>query len=1190
MTLFIRLLGSPEVHLNESRVNLRGYKPLALLAYLLHHPAPQQRQHLVDLLFDNAADPRATLRWTLSHLRKAIGTEYFIANRQQIGFNFDADFWLDVTDFMNNQTDIYRGDFLQGIDVRDGHRFMDWLYIQRERYRLLLQDMLTNKTNGLVKEKKFHAVIENGHQLLQLDNLHEKWYRVLMRAYIQIGRKDDAIKLYETCRQVLFTELSIQPSTETQSLYRSIMQKSLPDKTAVLQEGVEIAQKTRFPVPLHHESASPSLFVTRDKQLLRLSTHFQKSLSYQGQLFFITGSAGRGKSALATHFASQLIKSSDVLIGFGSCNAFDGIGDAFLPFRDILDSLTGNVSWAFSQGIMTLEQAKQQWTTLLPIIRTLLQKGPMLFDTLIPIHESVKRLQWIGSSEALDVAAEIQNLQIKSHAQNEMAQAQLFQQTTDALLTLSEMTPLVLFLDDLHWSDRSSLRLLFHLARRIQKSRILIICTYRAEDVITRQEDDGFSLPKLLSEIRRLYGDITIDLEMLNEDENQNFVQSYLRSNFNGVPDFFERDLYQYTEGHPLFTIELLRSMRSKNQLVEDKNGRLVTVDPFVWEQLPERVEAIIEMRLQTLPESLQEMLLVAAIEGTVFTAQVVAEVVGLSERRAISILAQRLDKQHHILQYVGQQQLGERTVDIFQFQHNLLHHYLIGRLVASEKRLLHGEIADVLERLYADDINAIALPIANHYERAELHQKATHYFGLAAKLAANRFAHEEVIELISKAVALLDPSHRTELYALLCVREQSFSMMAQREAQEKDLAVLSGLADSLAEDHIFAEVALRHSFYFLSTGNAADAFSHAETAVSHAQSCQNSYFEAMGQLYLGRALLADNKHDLALPHFENALRLSREAQMQRVEATSLRSFGKVSEEVGELTAAHAYYRQALDLHQSTEHNLGKALALQNLGDISRAKGNYMAAQTYLLDALHEFQEIGHRQGEGNSLIHLGINRIDLGDYHRARQYLVRGLILMRKIGDRKGECLALSYLGIVALHIRDGETAVFHCQQAIEIAQETADHYLLGLSYLLLGRVFINQQQLAKAETAFAQSHQLWKEQNKPNLVWLSKAGMTTVALEKGNLTKATNFAQQIWDHWHQQPINGTQQPFWVLSICYTVFKDSDNELAKIILATAHEQLQAWAKQIKNQSLQHSFLNNIPEHAQIVSAFNATE
>jgi oligopeptide transport system substrate-binding protein len=195
-----------------------------LLAYLLLTGKPHSRQHLVDLLFfEGPDDPRAALRWTLSKLRKAIGSDFILADRQEVAFNFDADHWLDVDALeREGQLDLYKGDFLEGLHVRDAFAFEDWAFFERERLRNAHQVALEQQLAEHEKGGDDAAAIETAHQLLRLDNLREDWYRALMKAYARSGRRDAALAQFERCQHILQSELGVEPVTETIVLAETI--------------------------------------------------------------------------------------------------------------------------------------------------------------------------------------------------------------------------------------------------------------------------------------------------------------------------------------------------------------------------------------------------------------------------------------------------------------------------------------------------------------------------------------------------------------------------------------------------------------------------------------------------------------------------------------------------------------------------------------------------------------------------------------------------------------------------------------------------------------------------------------------------------------------------------------------------------------------------------------------------------
>ena len=134
MSLRIQLLGQARITLDGQPVDLPGYRPLALLAYLILTRKAYSRQHLIDLLFDGPDDPRAALRWTLSKLRKAIGEAYILADRDEVSFNFQSDYWLDVSAFEAGDSELYQGDLLEGLYLRDAFRF-DQVLHHRHRPR-----------------------------------------------------------------------------------------------------------------------------------------------------------------------------------------------------------------------------------------------------------------------------------------------------------------------------------------------------------------------------------------------------------------------------------------------------------------------------------------------------------------------------------------------------------------------------------------------------------------------------------------------------------------------------------------------------------------------------------------------------------------------------------------------------------------------------------------------------------------------------------------------------------------------------------------------------------------------------------------------------------------------------------------------------------------------------------------------
>lgn len=216
------ILGPAEISRDEQPLSLPGYRPLALLVYLLLTGKPQRRQHLVDLLFEQPDDPRGALRWTLSQLRKNLGSDAIHADRQEISFNFKCDHWLDVTAFETGAVDLYRGELLEGIYLRDARLYNAWLLVEQERLRNLYQAGLEQRLQEQQETEDAEALEETAQRLLELDNLREDWHRALMSAYARQGKFDAAKVQYELCRRILVGELHLEPAPATVALSKEI--------------------------------------------------------------------------------------------------------------------------------------------------------------------------------------------------------------------------------------------------------------------------------------------------------------------------------------------------------------------------------------------------------------------------------------------------------------------------------------------------------------------------------------------------------------------------------------------------------------------------------------------------------------------------------------------------------------------------------------------------------------------------------------------------------------------------------------------------------------------------------------------------------------------------------------------------------------------------------------------------------
>ena len=259
----------------------------------------------------------------------------------------------------------------------------------------------------------------------------------------------------------------------------------------------------------------------------------------------------------------------------------------------------------------------------------------------------------------------------------------------------------MLVLDDLQWVGPGSGDLLFRLARGVAGHRVLLVGAYRSEEAAPRQKAETRSLVDAIEELLTGDGSVRIDL---TRADGRTFVDALLDSEPNALRRAFRLRLDARTSGNPLFTIELLRAMQRRGDLQRDRHGRWVGGPGLRWDDVPARVEAVIECRLAHLSATCRDLLTVAAVEGEQFTAQVAGAVTGLTTAHACELLSDEAGRRHQLVAAHTVRRVGGASLALYRFRHGLVQTYLERRLDPVERARLHGRVACELQHLYRSD------------------------------------------------------------------------------------------------------------------------------------------------------------------------------------------------------------------------------------------------------------------------------------------------------------------------------------------------------------------------------------------------------------------------------------------------------------------------------------------------------
>ena len=742
LPLHIYVLGPPEVRLGRSPLTLPTRKTLALLIYLALEAGAQPREHLATLLWPEASPERsyASLRNTLGHLQSALRqaggraqTNYLSVTRTTVELNPEANIDLDLQmvdrayalaradrasrtlpegsaslPLLQSAAACPRGAFLAGFSLGDAPGFDDWAALQREVWHRRLGLILDRLSEIQFARGEFASATETAAQWIALDALNEAAYRRKMRAQFAAGERGPALGTYEACRAVLAAELGVEPGPDTAALAIRIrmahMRAQLPHRSAA-------------PPPPQPETPGAfleNLFFGRTREHQALVQCYGQAAAGQPQLVVLRGEPGIGKTRLAREFLAWAgAQGAERLQG----SAFES--GSHLPFQPLVEALRRRLERENSLQDLLEAVWLAPLSQLLPELRERHPSWP-------PVPQ-----------ERQDLKAET-------------SQGQIFEALVQLMLALARGAPLVLFVDDLQWTDSATLETLQYAFRRWRASaaRVLALVTLRSEalhPMTQPQPPDGSEgLLQWLEGVARELAPSHLELGPLGEGETVQMVQSIL------VPPAadFAQWVYAETLGQPFYLVETLKDLLERRVLHpkrradghwsfavdgEHNLGQAVRV--------PSTVQAVIRSRLHRLSPNAFSLLVGGAVLEQQLTFVRLCALAKVSEDLALPALDELLSSR--LLLETAQPGLASA----YAFANDMLRDAVYTEAGDARRRLFHRRALDVLEA--AHDSAAV---LAHHALEAGLTGAAFHHSLAAGREALRLSAVSEAIVHFERA------------------------------------------------------------------------------------------------------------------------------------------------------------------------------------------------------------------------------------------------------------------------------------------------------------------------------------------------------------------------------------------------------------------------------------------------------
>jgi DNA-binding winged helix-turn-helix (wHTH) protein/predicted ATPase len=464
------------------------------------------------------------------------------------------------------------------------------------------------------------------------------------------------------------------------------------------------------PAPPLPAALAPAGLVGREAEVAQVQACLEQARRGQRQVLFVTGEAGIGKTTLVDACV-QAVEAQDGRVGWGQCVDAYGPGTGYLPVLEALGRLC---------------------------------RGPAGPTVLAQLH------QWAPTwlAQLAGVLPEAEQARLLRRTLGTTCERRL-RELAAALEALTQTHLLVVVLEDLHWSDPSTVDVLTMLARRREPARLLIIGTYRPVELILRAHPLKLAKAEL-----HLHGQcVELALDCLPAPA----VAAYVAQHFPApVAQSIAPVLYQRTAGHPLFMVHLATYLAQHTALERGTGPALMAQVAAVAEAIPPGVQQLIELQLGQWPEDVQRMLEMASVAGSEFAVASVAAGAQMPPER-LEERCETLAHQGWFLEACGLAAWPDGTVSgQYRFRHALYQQVLYRRLAAVQRVQGHRRIGARLEAGYGTRAAEMAAVLAGHFARGQDPERAIIYHGQAGQQALDRSAYQEAIGHVTTALALL--------------------------------------------------------------------------------------------------------------------------------------------------------------------------------------------------------------------------------------------------------------------------------------------------------------------------------------------------------------------------------------------------------------------------------------------------
>ena len=826
-------------------------------------------------------------------------------------------------------------------------------------------------------------------------------------------------------------------------------------------------RRTRFDVSAER---GLTLFVGRERELELLLDGFERIKAGKGQAFSIVSEAGCGKSRLLYEFR-KAVANEDVNFLEGRCLSYSR-GVAYHPVIDILKS-----NFDIQEGEGDLE-----------------------------IKEKVKRgLQIIGVDEASTLPYLLELLSVKDSGIDQISMSpearkdRIIEACRKIVLKGSEVRPLIMAFEDLHWLDKSSEDVLRNHLESIPGARVLLIFTYRPEFIHTwgaKSYHNQLTLHRLSNRE---------SLEMVNHILGTKEIERIL-----------EELILDKTEGVPFFIEEFIKSLKDL-RIIEKKESAYRLLRDIQELTIPSTIQDVIMARVDSIPEGAKEVLQTGSVIEREFSHPLINRVTDLPEKELLSYLSVLKDAE---LLY----ERGVYPQSNYVFKHALTREVVYDSILAKRKKKLHEEIGKAIEELYKDNIGEYYEVLSEHCFLSENHSKAAEYSRLASRKAEKAASFNDAIAYANKRVTSLERLPRTDEIdkQIIDARTALGLYTAQMNYHVESKNAIDPIID-LAVKHDYKKrlcqiYTILGTYHLFVEDNYPEAFKALEKALKISEQVKDIVSLVLASFWYACALGWNCEFEKSANYFQKALDINAAVKnLWGISAIKSNLAYFCYYYPGKINLGFQTTQEAVRIAEESGDIYSKVIAYISHGALCYGKGLLEDAEKYLAKGLEFCERINFDSWNAVSRFALGETYFEMGNFEKSKEHYQKGSWVLEnirlwpswantgKVGSARSKvmnkekdvdletlyvhsrnnkvkaaegwtqrCIGEILLNIDDQHLSESDHWI---QKAIEADQRNRMMFHLGKDYALYAELFNRKGDRVKAKENLGKAIEIFKE-----------------------------------------------------------------------------------------------------------------